>query len=202
MPKLHKFKPIRLPTITKLRLKDLPGGQQYASEIETGKDQWYGMSLGYKDAADLLASRIAREPWRHARLAAPMLFLYRHHLELHLKSLLANAGQLLDAPQAIPQQHYLRQLWSDVRALLLRISPQSDGEWFTRADQVIADFDRLDQGSFSCRYPVDLKGRRSLPNGFCVDARVPRRMIAELHILLDGASTQIDEYMGYKYETP
>lgn len=192
--------PLEPPRITTLRLTDNPSGAAWASEVRSGPEEWYSFASGYKSAADVLADRIERDPWRESRIAAPMLFLYRHSIELHLKSLLVDAGELLDEPQEIPPLHYLQQLWGRVRELLLRIDPDSAGEWFKRADQIICDFDALDQGSFACRYPVNKANSPSLPPEFRIEAGIVRQMIAELGILLEGASAQIDVYMGFKHE--
>lgn len=69
-----------------------------------------------------------------------------------------------------------------------------------RADTIIADFDSLDPTSFAFRYPVDTGGAPALPADLRVDLLSIMRIMAELHILLDGASTQIDVYMSYKAE--
>jgi hypothetical protein len=183
---------------TPLRLRDLPYGRFGASEVESGGKQWYRYALSYKEAADRLTG--LGDTYGLNLLGTPYMFLYRHYLELHLKSLLTDAGELLDDPQAIPPEHYILSLWKRVRKLLLKISPESDGEWFVRADEIIADFDQLDPRSFAFRYPVDKDGKPSLPEELFLDRRVVKRMVEELHILLDGASGQISEYMSLKNE--
>jgi hypothetical protein len=189
------------PTVTDMNLRDLPRGRWDAVEVPTGASQWYRMATGYKEAADRLVAASDAAYRRHT-LGGPILFLYRHYVELHLKSLLLDAGELLDDPQNVPPKHYLRTLWDRVRALLLKISPGSDeqGPWFSRADDIIAELDALDATSFAFRYPVDKDGNPSLQEPAFFDPAVVAAVIAELHILLDGASTQIDVYQGYKYE--
>jgi hypothetical protein len=182
-------------------LRDLPNGAHDGVEIPSGVEQWHRFATCYKEAADRIAAIVAQDPWRHALLlGAPMMFLYRHYVEVHLKSLLLDAGELLDDPQAVPPKHQLQKLWDRVRALLLRVSPESDGEWFTRADGVIQELDGIDPTSFAFRYPVDKDSKPALISSLTVDAANVRRIVDELHILLDGASTQIDVYMGYKKE--
>jgi hypothetical protein len=188
------------PTIlTKLTLRDLPDGQNEAFEVPTGPDTWSRLADSYKEAADRLVE-ITKDSFTYAMHGPPVLFMYRHYIELRLKSLLLDAGELLDEPQDVPPLHYIRTLWQRVRKLLLRISPESDGAWFKRADQVIHDFDSLDPTSFAFRYPVGKTGEPSLPLDLLIDLRVARQMIGELDILLSGAEAQISEYMGYKHE--
>jgi hypothetical protein len=181
-------------------LRDLPRGPGYAADVPTGAAEWYRFAVGYKEAADSLARSVGENAWRRNMLGPPVMFLYRHYVELHLKNLLSEAGQLLDDPQSIPPEHYLLSLWSRVRALLLSIGPNNEDVWFKRADQIIGEFDALDPTSFAFRYPVGRKGADSLPAPLLVDAENVRAVVDELHLLLDGASAQIGEYMSYKYE--
>lgn len=196
----QRFDPdLSLPTITDRRLLDLPNGTWPAADVPTGPDHWYRYAIAYKEAADRLAESMA-DTVAGNLLGAPMMFLYRHYVELHLKSLLLDAGELLDDPQAVPPKHYLRTLWRKVRSLLLTVDLRSDGPWFARADQIVEDLDLLDPSSFSFRYPVDNEGLASLPPNVMADPTVVRGVLDELHILLNGASTQIDVYQGLKHE--
>jgi hypothetical protein len=184
--------------LTKLTFRDLPDGRHEALEFPTGPDAWSRLADSYKEAADRLAG-ITKSPYAYLMHGSPILFLYRHYIELRLKSLLLDAGELLDEPHDVPPLHFLRSLWERVRKLLLRIGPESDGAWCKRADQVIDEFDAIDPTSFAFRYPVDKNGKTTLPPDLCIDPRVARQMIGELDILLSGAESQIIEYMGYKH---
>lgn len=127
-----------------------------------------------------------------------MMFLYRHYVELHLKSLLRDAGELLDAPELIPPRHYLVTLWQRVRELLLEIDGRPADSWYLRVDQIIDDFDSADVSSYAFRYPVTTGGEPSLPTPLRVNAENVQRIVAELHIFFSGASTQIFEYAQVK----
>jgi hypothetical protein len=188
-----------VPTVTQTRLLDLPNGTWPAAEVPTGSQRWYLFALSYKEAADRLSESMS-DTYSRNMLGAPMLFLYRHYVELHLKSLLLDAGELLDDPQSVPPRHYLQALWTRVRAMLLTIDPGSDGAWFTRADDIVQQLDRLDPTSNVFRYPVGTDGSPSLGTTLFAYPSVVAQVIEELHVLLDGASTQIDVYQGLKYE--
>jgi hypothetical protein len=196
-PIFHASEPIN-PSLR--RLRDLPGGAQNGIAVPSGSDRWYHFAEAYLQAADQLATVAAGAPWRHQFLGAPMLFLYRHYIELHLKSLLVDAGELLDDPQSVPPEHYIKTLWKRFRALLLEISDQEEDPWLARADDIVSQFDELDPKSFTFRYPVSRKGVPSLEQALVVDASNVRRIVAELHVLLSGASAQIDLYTGIKRE--
>lgn len=155
--------------------------------IPTGPDKWYEFALSYKNAADCLATSMVKSN-SQSSVVAPMMFLYRHYLELHLKCLLKEAGEALDDPQQIPPRHYLLSLWQRVRPLLVRMAPKADDPSLARADEVIAQMDSFDSASFAFRYPVDKSGGASLSSAISVHPLNVKVVIEELHELLDGAS--------------
>lgn len=192
---MPRFEPTQLTTLS---LTDLPNGTYPAAEIVTGSRGWYRYATAYKEAADSLVGTMDTT-YRRNMFGPPMLFLYRHSIELHLKSLLLEAGELLDDPQTIERRHYLWRLWTSVRTMLLRIDNRED-EWLLRADDIIKQFDELDRESFAFRYPVRPDGAPSLSDEMLIDPAVVSQIMAELHILLNGASAQIDAYQGYKQD--
>jgi hypothetical protein len=193
MPRFE-FKPpeIRDTTIRTLR----PG--MLASEIPSGRNKWWVMAWAYKEAAERLSAQM--RDGRNEILATPMMFLYRHYIELHLKSLLLDAGELLDDPQSIEPRHHLYSLWKRVSELLLRVSPNSEGPVWDRADAIIKDFDQHDPRSFAFRYPVNNEGQASFTDELWIDPQNVTDMIAELDLILEGATAMISEYMGLKHE--
>jgi hypothetical protein len=188
------------PVITARELLDIENPMLMAN-VPSGPDLWHEFARSYKEAGDSLASLVMTGEGKYRILALPMMFACRHYVELHLKALLIAAGQLLDDPQTVPPKHYLQVLWKRVRALLLRIDGNDPTDpWLLRADDIVAQLDGLDPNSFAFRYPVDVFGVASLPSGLEVDASVVSGVVAELHLLLDGASTQIDVYMDTTLE--
>jgi hypothetical protein len=188
------------PRMTDHRVTDLPHGSWHATDVPTGRAEWYRFAYSYKAAADELADATLTNRWRRNVLGLPMLFLYRHYVELHLKSLLADAGELLDDPQTIPPEHYISKLWQRVRALILRIGPSDEDAWFARADAIVAELDSLDPNSFAFRYPVNKRGVPSLAEPLLVDPQDVKSVIAELDVLLEGASSQIAVFASYKQQ--
>ena len=190
------------PPLTDVELFAYATNSVDTQHIPSGSGFWYFMALGYKHAADDLVDTISSahrgQEWR----AAPVLFLYRHYVELHLKSLLLDAGELLDDQQQVPPQHYLLVLWKRVRALLLKVeSDESDrlsaaagpaAPWLLRVDAIVAQLDAVDPSSFAFRYPVDNKGQPSLPPSFRFEAVNVRSVIGELHSVLTSATNGVD----------
>jgi len=108
--------------------------------------------------------------------ALPILFLYRHALELYLKSLLVFGTGLHEAKglhrppiDTLLKSHRL----SDCLPELKKLSNDAGWGWaasdeslnsFKDLERCVNDLDRVDQLSYAFRYPVDKQGRPSLQN--------------------------------------
>lgn len=76
------------------------------------QDMSVGYIDGYKMAADELAKKIHETGVNQDYLVYPIVFLYRQHLELILKSVIKSARQLLRTEeQGHPTHHKLKDLW-------------------------------------------------------------------------------------------
>jgi hypothetical protein len=111
------------------------------------------------------AARILLANFSPRRIAfAPIGFLYRHALELHLKDvvisgqkLLEKQGKAFSAPGKIlnSTQHSLLELWKAVKRMHAELG--WDDEGLDRYEQLITQFHEVDERSFGFRYPVDRK---------------------------------------------
>lgn len=115
------------------------------------------MFEGYRKSADVLVER-ALDDWREAdTLVYPVLFLYRHALELNLKYIINFYGPHVDV-EPVWDTHDFKVLWPRFLEVLHRFGTDDPD----RADQVvggvIAQFGNVDPGSFSHRYPCDRFG--------------------------------------------
>lgn len=183
-----------------LKLFDHAEDWWHNATLSTGADSWHEIAQGYRIAANTLvdhavASRVALD-W----VAFPIAFLYRHYVELSLKAILIDAGNLLDRPQDPGNSHRLLDLWGKLRPLLEEISPGENPDFLDRSGGLIGEFESLDPGSYAFRYPVDTAGRPSLPADTGINIRQMKAVMAELAILFDGAGAMISEYEGYRGE--
>lgn len=122
-------------------------------------DRLHHLTEGYKLAADLLVEQTEAEAWRRRKLVYPVLFCYRHFLELKLKAMLEQYGSIGNvAPNW--SHHRLEDLWRDFRTLLRNLDADHPEERGTDAvEQCIAEFAKIDPFSETFRYPSDRKGQ-------------------------------------------
>jgi hypothetical protein len=114
----------------------------------------------------------------------PIVYLYRHSLELHLKGIILAGNRLMELDGEGLSDTQLWELLNGHR--LSSLLPQVQNifryvDWGTNIDHgpiktfadiqaVVADLESVDPSSFTFRYPTDKKGKDSLehPFGFCV----------------------------------
>lgn len=125
------------------------------------KPDWILYIEGYRKAADYLVDRSVNEGF----LVYPIIFLYRHYLELQLKDLLQQLYRYHNLSYELCRTHDLTQLWNRVRPLMEEISNSpEDIEINNHIEVRIKEFVQIDEGSFNFRYPEDKKGHSSLTN--------------------------------------
>lgn len=98
--------------------------------------------------------------------AYPVVFLYRHALELYLKGMIVKGGHLADVrgQQLLPRvtyDHNLDRLFKASAAVLREcFSKEEVSDFIERLKLVTTDMAKLDKDSFLFRYPVDKTGSR------------------------------------------
>jgi hypothetical protein len=115
------------------------------------------MTEGYKKAADLMVEASANDRFARDTLVFPVIFNYRHFLELSLKCQLAKFGP--DAGIG-PNwtSHDLAKLWAEFLAMLDHFGTDDPDEVDPVVEAIVLEFAKIDPGSYSYRYPVDRKG--------------------------------------------
>lgn len=128
----------------------------------------FGMfAKGYISAADHLAKTILQAPHFSDYEAYPVVFLYRHALELSLKHIIyrcAGLGALKEIESIRDELHNNHRLddLMEAAAASLKILFPSDlmlASLIPRCRQTCLELSHIDPNSFSFRYPMDKKGR-------------------------------------------
>lgn len=115
------------------------------------------MMEGYKSAADLMVQAAANDRPTRDILVFPIIFSYRHFLELSLKYHLATFGPAVGIEPKW-KSHYLDTLWSDFLAMLEHYGTKDPDEADPVVGEIILEFAKIDPRSDSYRYPVDRQG--------------------------------------------
>lgn len=126
-------------------------------------DDWEQYIVGYLKAAKLLVNYIDANKINQDILVYPIVFLYRHYLELRIKKLILGCKILLDEDPKFKKYHKLKELWKDCKALIKRVEPQSEARDLEAIDEIIIQFSKVDPGSYSFRYPITKQDEKSLP---------------------------------------
>ncbi|MBI3304110.1 MAG: hypothetical protein HYZ72_18765 [Deltaproteobacteria bacterium] len=126
-------------------------------------------SKGYTRAAERLATLLLEAPRFSDYEAYPVVFLYRHALELSLKHVIYRSVELAayryidDIGDRLHNVHDLFRLAKTASASLTLLFPEDE---FLRKvasiiDNTCAELSELDPDSYAYRYPIDKKGRPS-----------------------------------------
>lgn len=146
---------------------------------------WAGQPIGellayaasYRYAAmNLVAFREQRGIGSIDHAALPILFLYRHSLELYLKAMVYRAAvmtinehELVAALPRLWREHSLIALFEMAKPVL-KESPEHPltmtDEMLEKIGSLASEIDAIDSGSYTFRYPVTSRGESSLKGIF------------------------------------
>jgi len=115
------------------------------------------MTEGYKQAADILVLQTEADETARNFLVYPIIFSYRHFLELSLKYHLATYGPRVGvAPNW--NSHRLEDLWAAFLEMLECFGTEDPDVVDPIVEATILEFAKIDPASYSHRYPFDRRG--------------------------------------------
>ncbi len=168
-------------------------------------------ALAYRDAADMLVAAIKGRKWYSDVDACPIVFLYRHSIELYLKAIIlwgAGLVRLQSGEEINTDNLFATHKFGDLLPPVKRIFKEAGwlgdncadanaGEakfgTFEEIEKLITAFEEIDPKSFSFRYPVDNKGEANLPEHFHFNVIALGEETSEMLKALDGAVTGVYE---------
>jgi len=158
---------------------------------------WDVYADGYKEAADRLVGTAMENRWLLDALIYPIVFLYRHWIELRLKEIISQGGVLIQEHHEAPMKHGLTELWDEARAVVMKIWPNADYTELSLVTAAIQEFNGVDPLSITFRYGRDRKGRLTLPGDIThINVRNLKEQMDKLALYLDGAAFGIDHMLG------
>jgi hypothetical protein len=155
---------------------------RFLNAAEGGQDDWetnawtegatdYAYAEGYRLAGRIIADHVIQNRWDADFLVYPIVFVYRHYIELQLKRLIPQAAFLANHPlseahrKLLSTSHILVQLWGVIEPILQELA--AAGASVTPADieataSYIGQIHALDAGSDSFRYTTTKSGAPSI----------------------------------------
>ena len=108
---------------------------------------------GYRTAAAALLDSAADRGAIVDFLIFPISFLWRHHLELALKQIIAVGRQLDGKAWGFTKGHDLLKLWNDAKPHVVKCGDPTAPE-LSNVEANILEFAKIDPGSDGFRYPM------------------------------------------------
>ena len=195
-----EYKPPDLEILSQSLMIVQEGDHSYADLTATFfGDEVY--ARGYKSAAEFLIENIedvnADILYSQDYIIYPIMFLYRHYLELRLKDI----GYLLQKFNFYPREkilgHDLRGLWKEIRPLLEKIDDSFLHKYEDQIEARIRELHNMDPRSLSFRYSKTTKDVPTLQNYRRLNPSHIKKVMDELSKYLDtisiGLSGMIDD---------
>jgi hypothetical protein len=202
LPKPRETLPLRV-----LGPSDVERGWSfYFSTEPTEEFGYYGSGL--LEAARTLARSFARRRGRRQIDIVPVLFLYRHSIELLAKAVILSGNRLMQQrgegqdecdlfSSFARSRHRLPPLLDSIRRVFEYAHwewhwPKSAIESFDDARRVIEELDALDPDSFSFRYPTNVRGERAISSDHTIGQRTILAVLDDVAESLDTAVFGLD----------
>lgn len=166
-----------------------------ASVDRHGQNQLVMMMNSYKQAGDLMVERSKRSNYDRDCLVFPIIFNYRHFIELSLKYLIASYGHTVgvDANWA---SHDVAFLWSEFLKVLNGYGIDDPDQTNPVVARIIMEFAKVDPKSYSYRYPVDIQGHL-IPIAYDeLDLEMLADVMGELESYFTGSDGYLDHLQG------
>ncbi len=146
---------------------------------------------GYMQAAEALIESCADDPRTRELLVYPILFTYRHAVELAMKWIIARYGRYATVEIGDTEHHNLWELWKICREVMREVGGGGDAA-VAAVEQLIKDFHDLDKSALAFRYSERKDGVLiSLPEG-AIDLENVRAVMVGISNFFDGADGLLD----------
>jgi hypothetical protein len=158
---------------------------------------------GYRSAARILAQQLASSGGYADYEGYPIVFLYRHALELYLKAIVYRGAAVLGLADAehietttLFHNHKLIRLLKPLRAIFQHMGWMFDGtslSSFGDFEALVRDIEDLDSDSFAFRYPVTRNGDAAVGQHYTVDVLFLAEELDPVLQLLEGGTNHLHE---------
>lgn len=161
-------------------------------------------STGYKEAGDLLIENADNNT---DFLVYPIVFLYRHCIELRLKQISIVGNKLLktqvftekEMNDILFRKHDLDKLWMCSKKIIGKLFPDESEENLSSIKKMIDCFSIMDRTSYKFRYPLDIDGKLNHPSDHdpAISFIALKEMVKDLDLYLGGTAECIYDMRGH-----
>ena len=165
---------------------------------------------GYRIGARTLANHVLEHYRNQDILIYPIIYLYRHHIELMLKRLIVVGAYILDRTTSETEnrhlgKHFLHFLWEDFRLILTEVCKKAgwtppSGADVEGATSYIHQLKAVDAEGEESRYPRSKKGEPHLKNLKHINIRVFAEAMERLADFIEGLEAGFDHLQDMKDE--
>ncbi len=170
------------------------GGWYEFSQIERGQrsQQFISYCMAYKEAADILVNKSLseRDTFFLDLLVIPVLFLYRHYIEISLKSFIIEYS--LETDEELVNKfkgakgHNLINLWSEYYKINKKYLAKKEKNTFNIVEEYIKDFNKHDEISTNFRYPVNTKLELNFRENQIINLKHLKEVLDEIEGFFNG----------------
>lgn len=166
------------------------------------RDPLHAYARGYLTGAKALVDQVKRDRFQLDTMIFPIIFLYRHYIELKLKLIIREGTQLLDRPPVglSDDAHKIGRLWSGAREIVEEVFDDGDQAPLDKVTDIISAFERDDPHATGFKYPEDKKGNRSIPEIRHINVAQFSEAMGEIETLIEGVADGIDFYLDMKQD--
>jgi len=149
------------------------------------------MLHGYFRAGHALIELCQSETHEGQLVIYPILFCYRHALEMSMKWIIGNYCRRFDVSAPEPN-HNLLQLWKSCSAIFEKTDNNTSAVTTAAVEKLLKEFHDLDARAEAFRYPISRNGALiSLPN-LAIDPTNLREVMEGLENFFSGADGYLD----------
>ncbi len=147
---------------------------------------------GYKYGGDRLVEFALSNEMEQDVLIYPIVFQYRHYIELRLKKIIKEGRILLEEEGVFPKHHDIIKLWNIAKPISIKVFEDEDEQLeLDHAEHVINEFSQIDPNSMNFRYPTTKKGDKSITGVTHINIRRFSDHMVKLSISLEHIITGI-----------
>ena len=143
-------------------------------------------------AGEVFIEACQRDQHERHSLIYPILFNYRHGIELAMKWIIARYARYSSVNVGHIRHHNLWQLWKVCKAIIIEVG--SDDESIYAVEQIIKDFHDLDKSAVAFRYSRDKEDALIALPDRVIDLENIRDVMEAVSHFFDGADGQLDAH--------